>query len=316
MKHIYQRVLAGTPADAEGAFEVREREDDQQAIVDLGLIKCREITKKYGTSFYFATQFFPKQVRQGIYAIYAFARIPDEIVDDPHNDDREDALLRLKEWEREWLLAMRSERTEDPILAAIVYIFRRYEIPVEDGEAFLKSMFLDLEKKTYESFEALEEYMYGSAGVIGLMVTRIVGFHSDKAFPYAKKLGDAFQVTNFLRDIKEDSVELDRIYMPEDELAKNGLTISDIRNEVYDERFIRFMKFQIERNRMMYREALPGIDLLKWRGRMAVRIAFVLYKAILFEIERVNYNVYNGRVRTSFRRKVWLSMKAFAGIYE
>jgi phytoene synthase len=177
-------------------------------------------------------------------------------------------------------------------------------------------MFMDEEIATYETYADLEGYMYGSAAVIGLMVTRIVGYSTDAAFEHAKKLGYAFQVTNFLRDIREDHDELGRVYMPQAELRKFDLTNDDIACRAYDQRFIDFMKFQIERNRQVYREALPGIAMLSWRGRLAVRIAYVLYKAILAEIERVNYNVYLGRVRTNFAQKLWLSAKAMVGVYE
>jgi 15-cis-phytoene synthase len=187
---------------------------------------------------------------------------------------------------------------------------------MEDCEAFLKSMFMDEEKFAYENYSELEDYMYGSAGVIGLMVTRVVGYSSDDAFEYAKKLGYAFQLTNFLRDIREDYDELGRVYMPQDELAKFGLTNSDIALKRRDERFIDFMKFQIERNRQVYKEALPGIKLLHWRGRLAVRVSYVLYKAILGEIEQANYNIYAGRVRTNRQQKIYLSLKALAGVYE
>jgi len=147
-------------------------------------------------------------------------------------------------------------------------------------------------------------------------VTRVVGFESADAFPFAIKLGYAFQLTNFLRDIREDCDDLGRIYMPLDELARFGLSADDIRSHVRDERFLEFMKFQIDRNREVYREALPGIKLLHWRGRLAVRISYVLYKAILNEIERANYNVFAGRVRTNYQQKLALSLKALAGVYE
>lgn len=281
-----------------------------------GLQKCKEITRKYGTSFYFATQFFPRETRDGIYAVYAFARIPDEIVDDAEKTSKADTIDKLQEWRQRWLDAMNLGYSDDEVMDAIVYTFRKYKIPVDVGEAFLKSMFMDEERATYESYAELEEYMYGSAGVIGLMVTRIVGFSSEAAFPHAIKLGYAFQLTNFLRDIREDYEVLGRVYMPQDELRKFGLANSDISRRVFDERFIAFMKFQIERNREVYREALPGIPMLAWRGRLAVRISYVLYKAILREVERAKYNVYKGRVRTNFVQKVWLSVKAVAGVYE
>lgn len=281
-----------------------------------GIEKCREITRHYGTSYYFATQFFPREVREGIYAVYSFARIPDEIVDDPNKGTKEETLAKLEEFRQNWLAAMKAGGSEDEIMNAIVWAFNKFGIPVSDGEAFLKSMFLDEEKFTYENYAELEDYMYGSAAVIGLMVTRIVGYSSDEAFYHAKQLGYAFQVTNFLRDIRQDEEELGRIYMPLDELRQFGLSAEDIANRVYDERFVAFMKFQIERNRQIYREALPGIPMLAWRGRLAVKVSYMLYKAILDEIERVNYNVYLGRVRTNFMQKVWLTVKALTGVYE
>jgi phytoene synthase len=281
-----------------------------------GYEECRKITKHYGTSFYFATQFFPKDVRHAIYAIYAFARIPDEIVDDPDCSDHDEALRKLETWRQEWRRAAASGGSEDAVLNAIVATFDRYRIPTADGEAFLRSMFMDEEKFTYENYSELEDYMYGSAGVIGLMVTRVVGYSTEDAFKYAKKLGYAFQLTNFLRDIREDYDDLGRVYMPQDELASFGLTGQDIAKKVRDERFEAFMKFQIERNRQVYREALPGIKLLHWRGRLAVRVSYVLYKAILGEIERANYNVFAGRVRTNRQQKIYLSLKALAGVYE
>lgn len=282
----------------------------------IGLEKCRAITKKYGTSFYFATQFFPRATRDAIYAVYAFARIPDEIVDDPNAGDKDEVLVKLNAWRDSWLLAVKNGGSDDEVLNAIVVMFERHAIPVEEGEAFLKSMFMDEEKFSYGDYGELEEYMYGSAGVIGLMVTRIVGYSTPDAFEYAIKLGYAFQLTNFLRDIREDCEELGRVYMPEDELKRFGLLALDLRRSILDDRFVNFMKFQIERNRNIYKEAFPGIKLLNWRGRLAVKISYVLYKAILGEIERAGYNVYRERVRTGFRQKIALSLLALAGHYE
>lgn len=289
---------------------------EESAHLRAGREDCRKITRKYGTSFYFATQFFPSEVREGIYAIYAFARIPDEIVDDPNLTDNDEAIARLNEWAERWRAAMRSGLSDDPVLNFIANQFSKYDIPEDICEAFLRSMFMDKAKFTYANYGELEEYMYGSAGVIGLMVTRVVGYSSDDAFEYAKKLGYAFQLTNFLRDIREDYDELGRVYMPQDELARFGLTNADIAHQNRDDRFVEFMKFQIERNRQVYKEALPGIKMLHWRGRLAVRISYVLYKAILGEIERANYNVFAGRVRTNRQQKIYLSLKALAGVYE
>ncbi|QYO66658.1 phytoene/squalene synthase family protein [Leptolyngbya sp. 7M] len=292
----------------------RNRPVDKRLLEGIEL--CRQITQRYGTSFYFATQFFPREAREGIYAVYAFARIPDEIVDDPNCNDHQEAIRKLQQWRDSWNKAFAAGESSDPVLHAIVKQFIKYGIPSEECDAFLRSMFMDEEKFAYANYAELEEYMYGSAGVIGLMVTRVVGYSSDDAFEYAKKLGYAFQLTNFLRDIREDHDELGRVYMPQDELKRYGLSNSDIASKNRDERFVKFMKFQIERNRQIYREALPGIKMLHWRGRLAVRISYVLYKAILGEIERANYNVFAGRIRTNKQQKIYLSLKALAGVYE
>lgn len=290
-------------------------EDQREAFLKDGFAKCKVITKKYGTSYFFATQFFPKQIRRAIYATYSFARIPDEIVDNPLNHNREKAIAELEEWRDQWRKAMRAGKSDDTILNAIVHTFTKHHIPVDYGESFLHSMFQDEEKSTYANYPELEEYMYGSAGVIGLMVTRIVGFSSEKAFPHALKLGYAFQLTNFLRDIREDHDDLGRIYMPQDELARFGITREDIAAHRCDEKFIAFMKFQIERNRKVYLEALPGIKMLNFHGRLAVRMAYVLYGEILREIEKLDYDIFRERARTSFGRKLWLAAKAIVGIY-
>ncbi|MGI8813368.1 MAG: phytoene/squalene synthase family protein [Pyrinomonadaceae bacterium] len=286
-----------------------------QRLID-GLEECRLITKRYGTSFYFATQFFPAETRLGIYAVYAFARVPDEIVDDPDISDKAAAMAELRNWRMQWVAAMESGSSGDDVMNAIVWAFRKYKIPAADGEAFLESMFMDEEKRNYTTRGELEQYMYGSAGVIGLMVTRIVGYSSEAAFPYAIKLGYAFQLTNFLRDIREDCDDLGRVYMPHEDLAKFGLDRTDICRHVHDERFVEFMKYEIARTRQVYKEALPGITMLNWRGRLAVRVSYVLYKAILGEIERAHYNVFAGRVRTNSPQKLALSIKALAGVYE
>ena len=157
---------------------------DEAAFLKRGFEMCRAITKVYGTSYYFATKFFPREVRDGIYGIYAFARIPDEIVDDPHKGTKEETLAKLDEWRQAWLTAMAQGWSDAPVMNAIVHSFNKFGIPVSEGEAFLKSMFLDEEKSRYASYAELEEYMYGSAGVIGLMVTRIVGYSSDAAFEH------------------------------------------------------------------------------------------------------------------------------------
>ncbi|MBX7173481.1 MAG: phytoene/squalene synthase family protein [Pyrinomonadaceae bacterium] len=288
--------------------------NQNEKLLAEGFQKCQEITRHFGTSYYFATQFFPREVRLAIYAVYAFARIPDEFVDNPENVDLAEARKQIEDFRDKWRDAMENKDSADSILLAIAETFNKYKIPMTEGEAFFDSMLQDTEKMTYSNYAELENYMYGSAGVIGLMVTRIVGYSSEDAFKHALQLGYAFQLTNFLRDIREDWDVRQRIYIPQDELAKFGLSNEDIANHVYDEKFIALMKFQIERNREIYRESLKGIPMLKLRGRMAVKISYVLYSGILSEIEKLNYNVFKQRARTSFVTKLKLSAKALIKI--
>jgi phytoene synthase len=284
--------------------------DQREKLLAEGFRKCQEITRKFGTSYYFATQFFPREVRRAIYAVYAFARIPDEFVDNPDQTDLEQSRRQIEEFRQEWRQAMEEKGSSDAILAAIAATFHKYRIPLEEGEAFFDSMLQDTEKMTYADYAELEKYMYGSAGVIGLMVTRIVGYSSDEAFKHALQLGYAFQLTNFLRDIREDWDVRRRVYIPQDELQKFGLSNEDIADHRYGEKFIALMKFQIERNREIYRESQKGIPMLSARGRTAVKIAYVLYAGILTEIEKLDHNVFRQRARTGFGRKLKLAAKA------
>jgi phytoene synthase len=269
---------------------------------------CKRIQKKYGKSYYFATRFFPKKQRLATYVLYAFFRVPDELVD---NGDPNLAEKNLKQWMANWQMAYKYKEHEDPVLNAASWIFQEYNIPYEYSESFLKAMLMDLTKKQYNDYAELEQYMYGSAGVVGLMMSYVIGFSDDLALEYAKQLGYAMQLTNFLRDIKEDLVLRNRIYMPLDELNLYKVTKEDIESGLVNDRFIAFMKFQINRARTLYAASWQGLLYLNKSGRFAVSTASKLYSAILTEIEKNGYDVYTKRARTSFLRKLILIFKSY-----
>lgn len=251
--------------------------------------ECQRIHAKHGKSYYFATRFFPKDLRLATYALYAFFRLPDEMVDNPSGRDPKGELERFR---AEW----RSGVSTHPVLMAARDTFDRYHIPFQYSEVFLDAMIQDTWKTTYATYAELESYMYGSAAVVGLMMSHVIGFESG-ALAYAEKLGYAMQLTNFLRDINEDKEKRGRVYMPQDELARFG-----------DDR-IAFMKFQIARADALYDEANQGIPLLHARGRFAVRAASDLYREILRKIEKQNYDVAT-RARTSFWEKIFICIRA------
>ncbi len=264
----------------------------------------KSLTKQYGTSYYFATRFFPKKMRLATYALYGFFRVPDEYVDNPDQSlSHQEVIQKLEDWHEKWRQAHQTGDSDDPVLLVTAKTFQEYDIPYQYGEDFLAAMKQDLSKERYETYAELQGYMYGSASVVGLMMSHVIGFE-DGALPYAEKLGEAMQMTNFLRDIREDYEDRNRIYMPAEDLAKLGVTEDHIRNHICDDKFIEFMKFEIQRTRALYREADQGIPMLTPRGRFAVRMASRLYEAILTKIEEQNYNIFIGRARTTKREKM------------
>jgi phytoene synthase len=270
---------------------------------------ARLLHKKHGTSYYFATKLFPRETRMATFALYAFFRVPDEIVDNSPINNAED-LQRVKDeiarWRDKWRAAYESQTSDDPILRVTTYVFHRYQIPFEYSEAFLAAMVQDLEKSEYATYAELEYYMYGSAAAVGLMMSHVIGFR-DNALEHAKQLGYAMQLTNFLRDIDEDYQERGRVYMPQDELARFGLNTRDIAEQRFSPAFKEFMQWQCVRARALYTEADKGVPLLEKHGRFPVRVAAALYSAILGKISDQNHNIFAGRARTSLREKLLLT---------
>lgn len=271
---------------------------------------CRRLHKKHGNSYYFATKFFPKHIRHATYALYAFFRIPDEIVDNPEVSNPDLVKKELFLWQDKWNQAYKTQQSDEPVLQATAEVFHTYGIPFEYSEAFLDAMIQDTSKSRYETYQELEHYMYGSAAVVGLMMTHVIGFRSQKALEYAKQLGYAMQLTNFLRDIDEDYLQRDRIYLPQEDLARFELSDRDIQKQKASKDFQKMMKFQIKRTRKLYDESEQGIELLSKEGQFAVRAASILYGAILGKIEQADYDIFNKRVSTSFWEKLMLLKKA------
>ncbi len=275
---------------------------------------ARRLHRKHGTSYYFASQLFPRETRLATYALYAFFRVPDEIVDSAAPQDVEEALevrRRLDLWRRNWERAYRDGDSEDPILRVTSYVFHRYAVPFEHSESFLAAMESDLEKTRYADYAELENYMYGSAAVVGLMMTHVVGFSDERALHHAAQLGYAMQLTNFLRDIDEDFIERGRIYMPLDELARFGLSEEDIAARRFSSRFAEFARFQAKRAHTLYNESNLGVPMLAPEGRLPVRLAGTLYRAILDKLEAREWDVFAGRARTTLPEKLALTVGAW-----
>ena len=265
---------------------------------------CESLTAKHSRSFYMASSFLPKDKRQAVRALYAFCRISDDIVDEADGDTE----LALAVWRRRMLWTKPAR--DDLVALAWADAQTRYHIPHRYAEQLIEGVERDLHQTRYQTFSDLATYAYGVASTVGLMSMHIIGFTGSEAIPYAVKLGVALQMTNVLRDISEDW-QAGRIYLPAEELAAFGLSEADLAARQVDDRWRTFMRFQITRNRQLYREAWPGIALLKPDGRFAIAAAARLYEAILTDIEEHDYDVFNRRAYVT----AWSKLKMLPSIW-
>jgi phytoene synthase len=265
---------------------------------------CKKIHEYHGKSYAFATRLFPKHLRDATHVLYAFFRVPDEIVDSSPNQSHQEKQKALNAFIKEWDDAYEKQTSSHPVLRATSAVFHTYHIPKTYAEDFLHAMEQDLSVCRYETYADLEQYMYGSAAVVGLMMTYVIGYKDPTALEYAKKLGYAMQLTNFLRDIKEDFETRGRIYLPLEDLRKHHVTESDIAHQRMSENMTALLKEEIARADALYQEATLGIALLEKRGRFAVLLASRLYQEILRKIEQQNYNIFTSRAKTSFTEKI------------
>jgi 15-cis-phytoene synthase len=263
---------------------------------------CRRINASHGRTFYLATLLLPAAKRPAVHALYGFARHADDIV------DRLDRSLTTAQRERAlevWATRFLAGAGDDPLLPAVHDTIARYAIPLQHFDDFLVSMRMDLTTSEYASWDDLLDYTHGSAAVIGLQMLRVLetvdGLH-EVATPYARDLGIAFQLTNFIRDVGED-LQRDRVYLPKDELAAFGVTRDDLAGGVVDANVRRLLAFQIARARELFRAAAPGLRLLAPTSRDCVRTAATLYGEILDAVEAADYRVLDRRVAVGAGRR-------------
>lgn len=271
---------------------------------------CARITHQHSRTFALASALLPKEKRQAARALYSFCRVSDNIVDhNPGNDPLHD----LSVWRGR---AMAAHPNGDDLVAAAWADTRlKYRIPSLYGEQLLDGVAADLTKNRYQTFDELAAYAYGVASTVGLMAMHIIGFSGPEAVPHAIKLGIALQVTNILRDVGEDW-QNGRLYLPQDELQRFGISEDDIAAGVVTPRWREFMRFQIRRVRGLFADSFPGIAMLNGDGRFAIAAAARLYEAILDDIEAHDYDVFSRRAHVSALGKlrrlpgIWLKSQA------
>ncbi|WP_111708355.1 phytoene/squalene synthase family protein [Lutibacter citreus] len=268
-------------------------------LFDETSFKCSKIvTKTYSTSFSMAVYMLSPKIREAIYSIYAFVRFADEIVDSFHNYDKEDL---LDEFEKDYYKSYSQGISLNPILNCFQHTVKKYNITDDLIQSFLKSMKADLKKETYNTVEEYNQYIYGSADVVGLMCLKVFVDGNDEKYKELKysamKLGSAFQKVNFLRDLKDDYELLHRSYFPGVNLKE--LTANEKAEIIAD----------IEAD---FKEAFIGIKGLPIEAKFGVYTAYVYYKRLLNKLKRTPFNeILNTRIRVSNPMKISLLAKSF-----
>ena len=273
--------------------------------------ECKRLNALHGKTYFLATLLLPKAKRPFVHALYGFARYADEIVDDLASElSIEEKAGALSNWGNGVLADLKKGTSEDHVGRALIDTVKRFDIPHEHFEAFLHSMTMDLTVQEYETYEDLLEYVYGSAAVIGLEMVPILGPLHDDAFEAAKKLGIAFQLANFIRDVDED-LDRGRVYLPIKELAQFGVTREMLEERALTPEIIEALKFQIARVRQLQAEAAPGIAMLEASSRPCIQAASTLYCGIVDEVEKIGYDIFNQRAKTSTARRIRVAGAAF-----
>jgi phytoene synthase len=250
----------------------------------------------------------PAEKRRAIWAIYAFCRTADDIVD--NGAPAGERISALDDW-RERLINAYGGHAEHPVMVAFADSAARFAIPMEPAIDLLRGARSDVTVRRYQTYDELLDYCYLVASTVGLLTAPVLGYE-DGALPYGVALGRAMQLTNILRDVGEDA-SMGRIYLPEEDMRRFGYTECDLLRGTIDERFVGLMRFQIARVRALYRAAAPGIDLLSPASRQTVRIASSLYRQILDEIERNGFDVFHRRAFVPIRGKVLTAMMTVLG---
>jgi 15-cis-phytoene synthase len=281
---------------------------DGPVTLDESYALCRDFNKRHGTTYYWSTKVLPKVKQHHVHALYAFARYADDIVDEIPSQGGRDVptevrAAALASFGDRFFADLAAGNSDDAVLKAVVHTVRAFDIDTDAFHRFLRSMTMDLTVDSYESYEDLLVYMDGSAAVIGEMMLPILE-PSDYAvaLPHARDLGNAFQLTNFLRDIAED-LDRGRQYIPLEDSRKFGVDLAERR---VSPEFADLMRFEIDRCHELYRSAEIGISMLPDRSAKCVGAAHTLYGRILDKIEARHYDVFESRASVSTIEKARL----------
>lgn len=269
----------------------------------------KDIHRRTGRTFYYATRLLPGRVRRATYVLYGFFRIADEVVDTADPEPPSEQRARLEDIRRQ---VLRETTAEEPILAAFSELREEHGITDEDVELFLEAMAQDIETSRYETHAELEEYMRGSAVSVAHMMTNVMEPNDPAAArPHAAALGEAFQLTNFLRDVREDIVDRDRIYVPLETFQEHGVTEEQIEALDMSPGFAAAMQRELARTEEKYYEGVAGIAHLPEDCQFPVLLSAVLYADHHRLIRDVGYDTLTNEPSLSLPRKLYLVARTY-----
>lgn len=272
---------------------------------------CQNLTRKHARNFYFAFVFLPWIKRRSIYAVYAFCRYSDDLVDDP---EIRDPNTRLNEWRSDLEACYRGEFQSQPIHTALYDTVSRFSIPKDHFLALIDGMEMDLSVNRYQTFDQLYNYAYKAASVVGLILIEIFGYNNVRTREYAENLGIAMQLTNIIRDVKEDA-RRGRIYLPQEDLKRFNYSESDLIANRYKPSFIKLMEFQAARARHYYEKATTLIPNEDRSFLTSAEIMKNIYAHLLKEITRQSYDVFRQRAESSKFRKMFIALQTWFDIH-
>ena len=265
---------------------------------------CRRVARTRARNFYYSFVLLSREQRNAMCAVYAFMRYCDDLSDEPGANP-----AAIEQWRAALDEALAGRCDAHPVLPAFHDTVSRYGIPPRYFHEMIDGVASDLEPRRFETFDRLYRYCYQVASTAGLTTIHILGFDSAEALPLAEKCGVAFQITNILRDIREDA-ERGRIYLPAEDLVRFGVTADDIRGGVRTPEFIDLMDFETGRARAYYKESEPLLGRVHRRSRASLAALISIYSRLLDRIERSNYDVFTRRISLSAAEKSWIVVKA------
>ncbi len=268
------------------------------------ITRSKAIQRRTGTTFHLATRLLPERIRHPTYVLYGLFRLADDVVDTENPPPEDELRARLSSMRA---AAIGDREADDPVVAAFAALQERHDIPREEAALFFDSMEMDVDTDRYETHSELQRYLRGSAAAVGQMMLEVMDPpEKEAARRHASALGDALQLTNFLRDVREDVLELDRIYLPEATLAEYGVSHEDVEALRFSDGMAAAIETELRRAERWYHEGVSGIEYLPADTQFAVLASAVMYADYHRQIREMGYDVLTQEPELSIPRRLRL----------